>query len=127
MIGGTLLNLAIASSRASIYQDCVGKVGQSGIEVLTYIWLLLQFWPCSRTAANMLHYMGRFKVRRMIQARLFRKNNPDAHYCNTIYNFMKHRAIKHRTDSTFFSVDAKCQLSVGKPDFLPRLKKLWLE
>ena len=84
MIGGTLLNLAIASSRASIYHDCVEKVGQSGIEVPSYIWFLLQFWPCSRTAANMLHYMGKLKVRPMIQARLFRKNNPDAHYCNAI-------------------------------------------
>ena len=65
----------------------------------------------------MLHYMRRFKVKRMIQARLFRKNNPDAHYCNAIYNFMKQRAMKHRTNSTFFSADAKCKVSVGEPDF----------
>ena len=30
---------------------------------------------------------------------------------------MKQRAIKHRTDSTFFSADAKCKVSVGEPDF----------
>ena len=113
-----VLNMAIASSHASIYGECVEKAGQSGIEVPSYTWFLLQFWPCSCTAANMLHYMGRFKVKRMNQARLFCKNNPDAHYCNAIYNFMKHRAIKHRSDSTFFSTDTKCKVSVGEPDFL---------
>ena len=76
----------------------------------------------------MLHYTGRFKVKRMIQARLFRKNNPDAQYCNAIYNFMKQRAIKHRTDSIFFSTDAKCKVSVGEPDLplasVSRVKKV---
>ena len=76
----------------------------------------------------MLHYTGRFKVKRMIQARLFRKNNPDAQYCNAIYNFIKQRAIKHRTDSIFFSTDAKCKVSVGEPDLplasVSRVKKV---
>ena len=53
----------------------------------------------------------------MIQARLFCKNNPDTHYCNAIFNFMKQRAIKHRTYSNFFSADRKCKVSVGEPDF----------
>ena len=56
-------------------------------------------------------------MKRMIQARLFRKNNPDADLCNAIHNFMKQRAIKHRTDLTFFSADATCKVSVGEPDF----------
>ena len=80
--------MAIASSHASIYQECTEKAGQSGIEVPSYTWFLLQFWPCSHTAANMLHYTGRFKMKRMIQGRPFRKNNPDAYHCNTMYNFM---------------------------------------
>ena len=75
-----VVNMAIALCHASIYRECVEKAGQSGIEVSSYTCFLLQFWSCSRTAANMLHYTGRFKVKRMIQARLFRKNNPDAHY-----------------------------------------------
>ena len=79
--GNTMVvNMAIASFHASAYRECVEKAGQSGIEVSSYTCFLLQFWSCSRTAANMLHYTGRFKVKRMIQARLFRKNNPDAHY-----------------------------------------------
>ena len=57
------------------------------------------------------------KTTLQLQARLFRRNNPDVHYCNAIYNFMKWRIIKHRTDLTFFSADAKCKVSVGEPDF----------
>ena len=87
-----VVNMTIASSHASIYRECVENVGQSDIEVPSYT------WSCSHTAANMLHYMGRFKVKRMIEARPFPKNDPDAHYCNAIYNFMKQRAINHRTD-----------------------------
>ena len=53
----------------------------------------------------------------MMQARLFRKYNPDSHYCNAIHNFMKERAMAHRDTSTLFSVDAKCKVSLGEPDF----------
>ena len=48
-----VVNMAIASSHASIYQECVEKTGQSGIEVPSYTWFLLQSWPCSGTTANM--------------------------------------------------------------------------
>ena len=84
-----VVNMAIASSHASIYQEYIEKTEQSGIEVPSHTWFLLQFWPCSHTAANMLDYMGRFKEKHKIQARLFPNNNPNAHYCNAIYNFMK--------------------------------------
>ena len=34
-----------------------------------------------------------------------------------LHNFIKQRDIKHRSDSIFFSADAKCKVSVGEPDF----------
>ena len=111
-----VVNMAIASSHASIYQECIKKTGQSGIEVPSYTWFLLQFWPCSDTAMNMLHYKGRFKVKHMIEARLCCNNNHIDHYYNAIFNVMKQRVIKHRTDSTFFSAATDCKLSVGEPD-----------
>ena len=64
-----------------------------------------------------MYYTGKFWVRRMVQARLFRKHNPDSHYSNTIYNFRKERVMAHRDTSTLFSVDVKCKVSVGEPDF----------
>ena len=47
----------------------------------------------------------------------FWKHNPNSHYCNAIYNFIKQRALKHSPNSTF-SADCKCKISVGEPDFL---------
>ena len=38
-----VVNMTIASSHASIYQECVENAGQSDIEVPSYTWLLLQF------------------------------------------------------------------------------------
>ena len=38
-----VVNMAIASSHASIYRECIEKAGQSGIEVPSYTWFLFQF------------------------------------------------------------------------------------
>ena len=51
----------------------------------------------------------------MVQVRLLRKNNPDAHYANAVYKFLKQRAVKNRNNVPFFSADAK--VSVSKPGF----------
>ena len=51
----------------------------------------------------------------MVQTRLFRNSNPDAHYTNSIYKFLKERAVKNRQNIDFFSADAKCKVPVGEP------------
>ena len=83
----------------------------------SYAWLLLQFWPTHRSASRLLHYTGRFRARRVVQARILRKANPDAHYARTVYKFLKECAIKHRLNTVFFSADAKCKISVGESGF----------
>ena len=65
----------------------------------------------------MTHYTGRFEVKRMLQARLLRKENVDSHYTNAIYSFLKERASKHVNSSIMVSADAKCKISVGEPGF----------
>ena len=100
-----------------IYRDCSEEAEKRNISIPSYSWFLLQFWPCSRTVSNIMHYTGKFKVRQLVQAKLFRKNNPDSHYYNAIYNFMKERAMTHKDTCTLFSVNAKCKISVGELDF----------
>ena len=51
----------------------------------------------------------------MVQAHLFRKSNLDAHHANSIYKFLKERAVKNRQNVAFFSADAKCKVPVGEP------------
>ena len=100
------------------FRECVHIAEEKGVtNIATYSWFLLQFWPTHRTASNMLHYTERFKSRRMVQTRLFRKSNPDAQYTNSIYKFLKERAVKNRQNVDFFSADAKCRVPVGEPGY----------
>ena len=95
------------------FRECVCIAEEIGVTNLpSYSWFLLQFWPIQRTAPNMLHYTGRCKIRHMVQERLFRKSNPDAHYANSIYKFLKERAVKNRQNIAFFSADTKCKVPV---------------
>ena len=63
-----------------------------------------------------VNHMGQFRIRRMLQARLFRKSNPDAHYANAVYKFMRERAVKNRQNIAF-SADAKCKVPTGEPGY----------
>ena len=86
-------------------------------EIPSYVWFLMQFWPTTQSALKILHHTGRFKVCRMVQARLLRKNNPDTHYAKPVQKFLKQRAIKNRNNVAFFSANAKCKVSVGETGF----------
>ena len=112
-----IVNMAVATSHASHYRDCRGKFIKQNIEVPHYTWFWLQFWPCSRTAYSLLHYKGCFKVKLMVQARIFWKHNPDSHYCTSIYNFIKQKVLKQRANSTFFTADAKQRILAGEIGF----------
>ena len=117
--GDVVVYMAMANSCADMYRLCVeiAKSKNRDIVIPTYAWFLLQFWPTTKTASNTLHYTGRFKVKRMVQARTLRKHNADLHYTKVIYSFMRKMASNHADAVTFASVDAKCKISVGEPDF----------
>ena len=93
-------NMALATSLADLFRQCqqIAMDSDPPISVRSYSWFLHQFWPTTKTLNNMTHYTGLFKVKRMVQARLLRKANIDAHYTNTIY--------------------AKCKVSIGEPGYL---------
>ena len=71
--GELVLNLAMANSYADMYQQCVEISKTKDIIIPSYAWFLLQFWPTTKTASNILHYTSRFKVKKMVQARILRK------------------------------------------------------
>ena len=48
----------------------------------------------------------------MVQARLFRKSNPDAHYANVVDRFMREPAFKNRQNIAVFSADTKCKVLI---------------
>ena len=91
-----MVTIAISNSYADLYRQCVRIAERKGVEIPSEQWFLLQFWPCSRTTSKMVQYTGRFKVRRMVQSRILRKNNPDAHYTSAIQRFIRKRAVEYR-------------------------------
>lgn len=115
--GEVIVNMANASSYAQLYRDCVKIAEERNVDVPSYKWFMLQFWPCSNSISNVLHYTGRFKVRKMVQSRIFRKHNPDGHYTNAIHRFMKQRALEFRSSTVMLSVDAKCKVPIGEPNY----------
>jgi DNA-directed RNA polymerase subunit RPC12/RpoP len=112
--GDIVTNMALALSYADLYRTCVSKASDD-VPIPSYDWFLLQFWPTTRTMSRIFRYTGRFKVKRMVQARILRKQNADSHYTNAVYSFLKERAIQYRDTTAIVSSDAKCKISVGEP------------
>ena len=46
-----------------------------------------------------------------------RKNNPDFHYTNAIYSFLKERAQLYADTCVLSSADAKCKVTLGEPGY----------
>ena len=111
--------MAVAASLSDMYRQCINIAATKTppVDVPSLSWFRLQFWPSSKSQSSIVHHTGRFKVKRMVQARLMRKDNVDAHYTNAIYSFLKERAVKYSNSTAMISADAKCEVSVGEPDF----------
>ena len=111
-----MANMALALSYADLYRTCVDIASSkdSDIQIPTYQWFLLQFWSTSKSQSRILH-TGRLNVRRMVQSRVFRKDNPDMHYTNAIYSFLKERAQFNSCCCAMVGADAKCKVSLGEP------------
>ena len=86
------------------------------LNIPSYFWFLLQFWPTYCMTSKMLHETSKFKIRRMVQTWLSHKSNPNSHYANAVFKFMKIWAVKTRQNLAFFSADVKCKVSIGEPD-----------
>ena len=110
--------MAMTLSYANLYRKCVAQAKPKNIHhIPSYGWFLLQFWPSTKTAANVFQYTGQFKVKRMAQARILHKHNPDEHYVNTIVKFLKERFQNSKKPVAFVSADAKCKVSIAEPGF----------
>ena len=73
----------------------------------SYSWFLLQFWPTHHTASKTLHYTGKSKVRRMVQAQHEQSQFTLCKYA--VFKFMKIRTAKNRHNVAFFSADCQMQ------------------
>lgn len=117
--------MAIATSYASIYRNCSEKTEKRNIGIPSYSWFLFQFWPILTILT--LHQLWctkqeGLKLQEWSNTRLFRKHNPDSHYCNAINSFMKERAIAHKDIFLHFLVLMRnIKLQLGNLVFLSQL------
>ena len=88
--GDLVVNMALALSYADLHRTCkeIAESNENDKDSIICMFLL-QFWPTAASESRILKYTGRFKVKRMIQSRVMRKYNPDFHYTNAIYSFLK--------------------------------------
>ena len=58
--GDIVVNMALALSYADLYRTCVDIASSkdSNIQVPTYQWFLLQFWPTFKSQSRILQYTG---------------------------------------------------------------------
>ena len=77
-----IVNIALVTSLADTFRQWKQIDRESPVSVPTYSWFLYQFWHTTKTQTNMTHYTGCFEVKRIVQARLLRKENVDSHYTN---------------------------------------------
>ena len=56
----------------------------------------------------------RLNAKHMVQKRQF---HPDAHYCASIFRYLRDYAIKYRDIATFVCIDDKHRVKVGEPNF----------
>ena len=53
----------------------------------------------------------------MVQARLLRKKNPDAHYANAVYKFLKQWAVKNQNNVAFLALMQSATFQSANQDF----------
>ncbi|XP_072024864.1 LOW QUALITY PROTEIN: uncharacterized protein [Amphiura filiformis] len=119
--GEVVTHMALALSMQDIYRQCsIAASNEDDVEVPTYSWFRLQFWPKNPTQRSALHYTGRFKIKHQVQQRQLRKFHVDAHYCNVLYSFLKKYAVDVKCNLgeeviSMISMDDKAKVQVGEP------------
>ena len=76
------------------------------------------FGPPPQKKTELYSTRDDLKLKKMVQSRVMRKENPDLHYTNAIYSFLKERAQTNAEACVPASTDAKCKVTLGEPGYL---------
>jgi hypothetical protein len=93
-------------------QDKYGIPLSSNIEIPSFEWIRLQFWPKNEQLSN--RYTGRFRIRYAIQTRQIRKTHVDAHYCTTYWRYLREFAIRYKKYTILICADDKHKVPIGE-------------
>lgn len=76
--------------------------------------------PSNASSEEVLHYMGRFKVKFGVQVRQLRKNHPDSHYVCAFLEYARNFSLQYRSRMML------CQLMISVSSSLVSLLVLYL-
>ena len=102
------------------------KTKESGehVAIPSLEWIRYQFWPKNPYSTSALHYTGRFSIKFGVQSRQLRKSHADAHYVNSLLQYVKAFCVKYRDFTLYVSADDKAIVPIGEPD-LPVSTGVW--
>ena len=62
-----------------------------------------------------MNYMGKVKVKYMVQQHNICKSHNDEHYCSAIYKYLREQTVTHKDHAAFVSTDDKKKIKIGEP------------
>ena len=113
---GTISFMAKAFSVRDLIEQ-VTKLCSADIPIPSESWVRFNFCPRNPLSKVASRYTCRLNAKHMVQKRQFRKSHPDAHYCASIFRYLRDYAIKYRDIATFVCIDDKHRVKVGEPNF----------
>ena len=112
----SVVYMAKAISIRDLVQE-VTKLCPENTPIPSHSWVQLNFCPRNPRALTAIKYTSRLEAKHVVQKRQFRKSHPDAHYCASLFRYMRDYAIKYREISSFVCIDDKHCIKVGEPGF----------
>ena len=119
--GLVVTNMAVAISAPDLYKKCKEAAIASGFredEIPALSTFKFQFWPKDPFTHSAMNYMGKVKVKYMIQQHNIRKSHNDEHYCSAIYKYLHEQIVTHKDHAAFVSTDDKNKIKTGEPKCL---------
>ena len=92
------------------------KESSEDVAIPSEEWIRYQFWPKNPYCASALRYTGRFSVKFGVQSCQLRKSHADAHYVNSLLQYVKAFCVKYREFTMYVSADDKAIVPIGEPD-----------
>ena len=96
-------------------REQVAKNLPDGTPIPSESTIIHSFAPPNMYAKSSQYYIRRISLRFTIQRRQLRAYHTDAHWCNTLFRYIRELAIQDRGNCVFISCDDKSKIDLGEP------------
>ena len=110
--------MAVAISAPDLYKKCKEAAIAPGFredEIPALSTFKFQFWPKDPFTHSAMNYMGKVKVKYMVQQHNICKSHDDEYCCSAIYKYLHEQIVTHKDCAAFVSTDDKNKIKIGEP------------